>query len=395
MAYGLADQIDNLLKKRGSPMAGLGSVFVAAGKKYGVDPRLTVSISGQESSFGKYLFAPYNAWGWMSPRGKGGFNSWQDGITTVTKGLYDGYISQGLKTPATIGPKYAPAEAGNDVTAWTSGVSSFMRELGSAPSTTTSRVIVAPSTPPSSSANPVPLSKATTRSQAAVTQPSIVPSTAGIQQALIDNLLLSVGHRGRPSDMLQNILQGVTQDRLADQAAQATLPKTEPARQPSVVTRGTEENPTPRPPSAEKVPDKGPAQTEKPPDTQPGLPVPKPNLVRILGEHGTDGLPGFTGKDYVASAGDPAVAPVTGKVVKLSGHDPAEGPMDRGGAYAWSVYIQGVDGKIYYLTHMGSRTVAVGQTVQQGQTIGTVANWHQYWGTPDHIHMGVGSYVPS
>jgi hypothetical protein len=28
---GITAQIDNLLKKRGSPMAGLGSVFVAAG----------------------------------------------------------------------------------------------------------------------------------------------------------------------------------------------------------------------------------------------------------------------------------------------------------------------------------------------------------------------------
>src|SRR5262245_40921760 len=151
---GLASQIDGLLKKRGSPMSGLGSVFVAAGKKYGVDPRLTVSIAGQESNFGKYAFAPFNAWGWMSTRGKRGFNSWQDGIATVTMGLRDGYISQGLKTPATIGPKYAPAEAGNDVAAWSHGVSSFMRELGASPSTTTTVTRVTPSTPPKTAGIP-------------------------------------------------------------------------------------------------------------------------------------------------------------------------------------------------------------------------------------------------
>jgi hypothetical protein len=64
---------------------------------------------------------------------------------------------------------------------------------------------------------------------------------------------------------------------------------------------------------------------------------------------------------------------------------PFEGPH---GPLGWSVYIQGADGRTYYLTHMGSRNVKVGQTVRQGQQIGTVANYAKY-GTPSHIHMGV------
>jgi murein DD-endopeptidase MepM/ murein hydrolase activator NlpD len=83
------------------------------------------------------------------------------------------------------------------------------------------------------------------------------------------------------------------------------------------------------------------------------------------------------------------VAPITGKVVKLSGHDPSQGPVDGPhGPLGWSVYIRGSDGRTYYMTHMGSRNVRIGQTVRQGQTIGTVANYAKY-GTPSHIHLGV------
>ena len=41
-----------------------------------------------------------------------------------------------------------------------------------------------------------------------------------------------------------------------------------------------------------------------------------------------------------------------------------------------------------YLTHMGSRSVGVGQRVRAGQPIGTVANYDRY-GRASHIHMGV------
>jgi murein DD-endopeptidase MepM/ murein hydrolase activator NlpD len=109
----------------------------------------------------------------------------------------------------------------------------------------------------------------------------------------------------------------------------------------------------------------------------------------VGGEHETMGLPGYPAHDYFAKAGSTAVAPVSGKVVKLSGHDPKNGPTQGPhGPLGWSVYIQGTDGKTYFLTHMGSRTVKVGQKVTAGAKIGTVANYDKY-GTPSHIHMGV------
>jgi len=107
------------------------------------------------------------------------------------------------------------------------------------------------------------------------------------------------------------------------------------------------------------------------------------------GQHPTAGLGGYPARDYFARPGTAAVAPVNGKVIRLSGHDPAQGPTQGPhGPLGYSVYIQGDDGHTYFLTHMGNRTVRPGQRVRAGQKIGTVANYDKY-GTPSHIHMGV------
>lgn len=118
-----------------------------------------------------------------------------------------------------------------------------------------------------------------------------------------------------------------------------------------------------------------------------GYPVPKPTSVG--GIHDTSGLPGYPARDYFAPAGSPCVSPVHGKIERFSGHDPALGAVQgAGGPLGWSVYIRADNGWDYYLTHMGSRLCFVGETVQPGEVIGTVANYHKY-GRADHIHMGV------
>jgi murein DD-endopeptidase MepM/ murein hydrolase activator NlpD len=123
------------------------------------------------------------------------------------------------------------------------------------------------------------------------------------------------------------------------------------------------------------------------PRAKPGVPVAR--LSSEGGTHPTAGLAGFPARDYFAKPGTAAVAPVNGKVVRLSGHDPAQGPTQGPhGPLGWSVYIQGNDGHTYFLTHMGTRNVKPGQRVRAGQRIGTVANYDKY-GTPSHIHMGV------
>lgn len=109
----------------------------------------------------------------------------------------------------------------------------------------------------------------------------------------------------------------------------------------------------------------------------------------VGGTHDTAGLAGYPAKDWFAPAGSHVVAPVSGKVIKLSGHDPAQGAVQgAGGPLGWSVYIQGEDGKTYFLTHLGSRNVKVGDTLKQGQIIGTVADYDKF-GRQSHIHQGV------
>lgn len=106
-------------------------------------------------------------------------------------------------------------------------------------------------------------------------------------------------------------------------------------------------------------------------------------------DHPTAGLPGYPAHDYMAPAGTTVVAPVSGKIIKLSGHDPSAGPTSGPhGPFGWSVYVQGDDGKTYFLTHLGSRNVKVGQRVRQGARIGTVGDYAKYGGA-DHVHEGV------
>ena len=119
----------------------------------------------------------------------------------------------------------------------------------------------------------------------------------------------------------------------------------------------------------------------------PGSPV--ANGTGKGGLHETAGLPGYPAYDWFAPAGSPCVAPVSGRIRRFSGHDPELGPIEgAGGPLGWTIYLAGDDGNDYFITHMGSRTVVVGQHVKQGQKIGTVANYHSY-GRADHIHMGV------
>ena len=103
--------------------------------------------------------------------------------------------------------------------------------------------------------------------------------------------------------------------------------------------------------------------------------------------HPTAGLAGYPAYDYMAPAGKSVVAPVSGKVIKLSGRDPKLGGAP-GGPLGYSVYIRGDDGKTYFLTHIDRVRPKVGQRVRQGQKIAVIANGPSSWSSP-HVHMGV------
>jgi Zn-finger nucleic acid-binding protein len=87
----LADKIDAYLESRGSPMAGTGATFVAAGNATGVNPLLSVAIAGKESSFGLHCFAPHNAFGMKAPQYRYGFATWEKAIWANCRYLLSHY----------------------------------------------------------------------------------------------------------------------------------------------------------------------------------------------------------------------------------------------------------------------------------------------------------------
>lgn len=108
------------------------------------------------------------------------------------------------------------------------------------------------------------------------------------------------------------------------------------------------------------------------------------------GLHPTAGLAGNWALDFCCRGGTTVVAPERCKVVKLSGRDPSSGAEQTVGIFGWSVHLQTPDFYRYFLTHLGTRALTVGQQLTVGQKIGTVGSWP---GNPgrSHLHIGVTS----
>ncbi len=114
--------LENIFAKYNSPLAGEGKSYVELADKNGVDWKLLPSIAGLESSFGKRLMPnSYNAYGWGG--GHIYFDSWSDGIDTITKSLKTRYYARGADTVWTIGPIYAESPT------WAVRVNSFMEKI--------------------------------------------------------------------------------------------------------------------------------------------------------------------------------------------------------------------------------------------------------------------------
>lgn len=105
--------------------------------------------------------------------------------------------------------------------------------------------------------------------------------------------------------------------------------------------------------------------------------------------HDTGGLAGFPAVDNFAAAGTPVLAPVSGKLVYA--HTIPWNQGERVGGE--TVYLQGDNGKTYFLTHLSGK-VPTGR-ITAGTPIGSVAAVPNNW-WPTHIHEGVynGIYNP-
>ena len=136
----LASQFDSYLAGKGSPLAGLGAVFVYQSTSVGLDPRLLVAISGAETSFGTY--GPSQ--GIHNPFGMGPgivYPSWDDAIAGAARNLGGGlYKGSGLFTISQIQRRWAPNGADNDPanlnSNWRTNVGRYYAELGGDPNGT-------------------------------------------------------------------------------------------------------------------------------------------------------------------------------------------------------------------------------------------------------------------
>jgi hypothetical protein len=116
----------NFLMQYDSPLAGHSHKFISEADKNGLDWKLVASIAGVESYFG-HMIPPYsyNGWGYgVYGTNVRRFDSWDDGITTVSQALRRDYINNwGATNVYEIGSFYAADPL------WASKVTHFMNLL--------------------------------------------------------------------------------------------------------------------------------------------------------------------------------------------------------------------------------------------------------------------------
>ena len=119
--------LEKFFEKYNSPLAGSAATFITVADKYDMDYRLLPAISCLESGCGRVLIPDtYNAWGWgIYGDNYISFESWDNGIEEVGKGIYKGYVLKGLDTPAKMAPVYTPPRPQH----WLNGVSHFMSQM--------------------------------------------------------------------------------------------------------------------------------------------------------------------------------------------------------------------------------------------------------------------------
>jgi hypothetical protein len=107
-----------------SPLSPYADLIVQTADKYSIDYRLIVAIAQQESNICKVIPpGGHNCWGWgITGSGTLGFQSFEQGIDEVSKGLKTNYIDKGYTTTEQIMAKYTPMSDGS----WARGVNEFM-----------------------------------------------------------------------------------------------------------------------------------------------------------------------------------------------------------------------------------------------------------------------------
>jgi len=104
-------------------------LLISESDKNNIDWRLLTAIAQQESNLCKIIPQDsYNCWGWgIHSQGTLRFNSYEEAIKTVARGLRKNYLEKGYTSIEEIMAKYTPLSKGS----WANGVSKFLAEIGS------------------------------------------------------------------------------------------------------------------------------------------------------------------------------------------------------------------------------------------------------------------------
>jgi hypothetical protein len=99
--------------------------IVKMADQYKLDYRLIPAIAMQESGLCKHIYeGSHNCWGWGIYGDKvTRFDSYEEAIETISRGLKKNYIDKGLTTPEDIMRKYTPPSTGS----WAFGVNFFLK----------------------------------------------------------------------------------------------------------------------------------------------------------------------------------------------------------------------------------------------------------------------------
>lgn len=110
-----------------SPLETYSKLLVETSDKYGLDYRLLTAIALKESGGCRVIpDNSYNCWGWgVHSEGTLKFDSYEEGMDVVGKGLKEYYIDAGYTTIEEIMTKYAHASS----TTWADDVVFYMDQL--------------------------------------------------------------------------------------------------------------------------------------------------------------------------------------------------------------------------------------------------------------------------
>lgn len=115
------------LRKYNSELYNYADKIIQEADKYQFDYRLLPAIAMQESNLCRVIPEnSYNCWGWgIYGTTVTRFDSYDDAIETVSKGIKEHYIDEGLVTASAIMKKYTPPSQGS----WQNGVNTFLKAL--------------------------------------------------------------------------------------------------------------------------------------------------------------------------------------------------------------------------------------------------------------------------